>query len=420
MYHFILLPINESDSEKAKILWLIRLRWLFLFFQFAFIIPYLVTSSNPIKKLVQYIGLCFILVVFNSILFGVWKKVNKPISQFLTWFCLIVDLTWFSVLFWFLAIDRSLPFESIYFIHAIIGAILLQDKKGFGFYILIAVNLLTIQFGKYVYLRQELDVFNIVFYQFILLSVWIITRSVNQHVTTQKEKINQLKLYAEKMDRLRALGALTAGFSHEFSSPLNTIKLRLDRISRSEKIKREDLDSAELAIQSCENIIKKMNLSQFDRRDDVFFKLNIQNSLKELIENWKVDHPNVNIEWKVDSSVPKELKLPIVNLSQGIINVLDNAVDSSPMGSEIVVDLYVHQNQLIISIKDNGSGFSKEILNRFGEPFVTTKKTGKGLGLYTFQLFAQSLGGFIRLSNLKPNGACVEFVAPMQALSETS
>jgi two-component system sensor histidine kinase RegB len=242
--------------------------------------------------------------------------------------------------------------------------------------------------------------------------VWVITRSVSKYVFSQREQLSQMKIYAEKMDRLRAIGALTAGFSHEFASPLNTIKLRLNRISRSETVKSEDITATLEAVDSCEKIIRHMNQAQLDKRDFIFQSINLPNALEGIVESWKTDHPDAKLLIRFSPTLPALLKMPIINFSQGLLNVLDNAYESNPDNS-ITVDISAEDSKLLVCITDNGEGFSKDVLARFGEPFVTTKKEGTGLGLYSFLLFAQSIGGSVSVSNLHPKGAMVKFTAPL-------
>ena len=244
----------------------------------------------------------------------------------------------------------------------------------------------------------------------------MITTSASRYVLSQREKVNQVKLYAEKLDRLRALGALTAGLSHEFSSPLNTIKLRLDRLNKKVPVEDEDLIEAKLAIEDCEKVIRKINKSQLDSRDFIFDKINLQESIMEIINNWNVDYPKMTVSLKMAQIVPRELKIPLLNFSQGLINILDNSAQSMNGIGQINIELTIEDLQLKISIFDQGKGFSEEILRRFGEPFITTKKNGTGLGLYSFQLFAESMGGSLKISNSSSGGALIEFFAPLNVV----
>ncbi|RYZ81246.1 MAG: ATP-binding protein [Proteobacteria bacterium] len=61
---------------------------------------------------------------------------------------------------------------------------------------------------------------------------------------------------------------------------------------------------------------------------------------------------------------------------------------------------------------DHGPGFLPGILQQIGEPFVTSREQGTGLGLYVSQLFTQSLGGTLTVRNLTPSGAEVCLVWP--------
>lgn len=406
-YSFLVLPINVVDTEKGKILWLIKLRWLFLVVQFFLVVPFLMGTFEFFKDLYFYIGLCALLSVFNVIVTALAKSPKKFYSENLTLFCLSIDLIWFSILFWLLVQVGQFHAENIYFIHAVLGAILLTGRKSLFFYLLIASCLFIIQMYQYNYFPQNQFLFN----QFILFSVWRITSSVSKYVFSQREQLSQMKIHAEKMDRLRAVGALTAGFSHEFASPLNTIKLRLNRISRRVH---DDVDviAALEAVDNCEKVIKQINSSQVDKRDLVFQSINIEKVINETLESWKHDHPEARVVIKNMVKIPYTIKIPLINLSQGLLNILDNAYESDSQ-NDIIIEVEMVEGRLIISITDSGEGFSKDVLERFGEPFVTTKKEGTGLGLYSFHLFAQSIGGSVSIENLNPRGALVKFTTPV-------
>ena len=407
-YSFLVLPVNVVDTEKGKILWLIKLRWLFLVVQFFLVVPFLMGTFEFFRDLYFYIGLCALLGVFNLIVTALAKSPKKFYSENLTFLCLSIDLIWFSILFWLLVQFGQFHAENIYFIHAILGAILLTGRKSILFYLLIASCLFIIQMYQYNYFPQNQFLFN----QFILFSVWRITSSVSKYVLSQREQLSQLKIHTEKMDRLRAVGALTAGFSHEFASPLNTIKLRLNRIARKTQDFSDDTVAALDAVDSCEKVIKQINSSQVDKRDLLFQSVNLEKVIHEIIESWKQDHPEARVNIKSMVKIPYSIKIPLINLSQGLLNILDNAYESD-FQSEIILEVEILENRLMISITDSGEGFSKDVLDRFGEPFVTTKKEGTGLGLYSFHLFAQSIGGSVSIENLNPRGALVRFTSPL-------
>lgn len=63
---------------------------------------------------------------------------------------------------------------------------------------------------------------------------------------------------------------------------------------------------------------------------------------------------------------------------------------------------------------DEGPGFHASVLRQRGEPFVTTKKNGTGLGLYVSELFAQSLAGHLEVKNKASHGAVVSMCWPIK------
>lgn len=70
-------------------------------------------------------------------------------------------------------------------------------------------------------------------------------------------------------------------------------------------------------------------------------------------------------------------------LTQVFINLLKNGVEAIPKNKEgkILVSEKIKDDHIIIIVKDNGKGMSKELLNKIKEPFYTTKQKGTGLGV---------------------------------------
>ena len=70
-------------------------------------------------------------------------------------------------------------------------------------------------------------------------------------------------------------------------------------------------------------------------------------------------------------------------LTQVFINLLKNSIEAIPKdkNGKIIVHDRIKENYIIITIKDNGKGMSKELLNKIKEPFYTTKQRGTGLGV---------------------------------------
>ncbi len=102
-------------------------------------------------------------------------------------------------------------------------------------------------------------------------------------------------------------------------------------------------------------------------------------------------------------------------LQQVFFNLLENAAQHSPEGSEIILKiLKPEKNTIKVHITDQGSGIPPEHLSRVFEPFFTTRKTGTGLGLSIVRHIIESHGGNVTIwNNNPPPGCTVEISLPL-------
>jgi len=96
-------------------------------------------------------------------------------------------------------------------------------------------------------------------------------------------------------------------------------------------------------------------------------------------------------------------------LEQAIINIIHNSILYTPAGSEIKIEGFLQNDNYILNISDNGSGFSEEALTRLFNKFYRipgTKVGGTGLGLSIAKGFIEAHDGTISASN-KINGGAI-------------
>lgn len=413
--HF-LVPSNPNDLEKEKSMWLCKIRMHLLptiIFLFIFGI-----NSGFIERsnYLNFFLVSLFFSIYTAILFYFKGKLQS--KQNIVFAQLCFDVIFFSA---FLIISKGLtnPFSAVFLVHAFMGGMLLNWGRGFLFlfliYLLISVNHL---YYKYFYIsvptESSLDLTILIFLCFLS---FIIARSLGRNLHFSYQNYNRLKLITEKFDRLRAIGALTAGFSHEFATPLNTIKIRLNRILNSKTIDQHSDDVVELytALGKCETVLKKINSSQIDFRENIYDEIGLKDYFSNILDVWKQE----NLDTEISINIPEALliKIPVVNFTQSILNILDNASDAKSESLQIEIRTQRLDHHLQIIIKDNGPGFNQEVLDRKGEPFNTTKVNGTGLGLYTTNLFLNSLGGYLELES--DNGASIKMNIPISSIVNT-
>lgn len=404
-------PSKEGASERSKLLWLVKLRWaaigLFLLLGApTFVAGHLSRSAIPL-----FMGVLGLLIVFNLISQMVFAAPRRNLGPIVICFQLAFDLLLLS---WILVISGGVesPFMMIFFLNVSLGGILIAGRLSWPFLVLAHTFLGALQFQVVVANQGHVDgamLAQFVIFHLMAFGFWLVMRSLGASLEAQSERQSQAQVVLEKQDRLRSLGALAAGFSHEFASPLNVAKIRLERLRRQSG-ESEDLAEAMKAILTCENVIHQMNSSQFDSRDFQFKKVQVSELLTDVVESWQEDHLENRISLHLQDEI--ESFLPPLNFAQVILNLLDNASEAAP-GGLIEIRLERTKNEIQLSFEDEGSGFPKEVLKQRGEPFVTTKQDGTGLGLYVSELFAQSLGGRLEITNRTGRGAKVTMSWPV-------
>ena len=76
----------------------------------------------------------------------------------------------------------------------------------------------------------------------------------------------------------------------------------------------------------------------------------------------------------------------------------------------VTAELNYNNSQVRIFIKDDGNGFSKDIIDKLGEPYISKNKQGMGLGIFIAKNLIENMGGKINFFNSKDDNAVVEII----------
>ncbi len=419
MGSFFQFPFAEDFSEEAKLVWLVRLRWVALTLFFFLAGPAYIVKSLNSTTLIIYLGILSFLFLFNLFTYLLFVEPQRSIGSVFVGFQLTIDLMALACL---LLISGGFgnPFVALFLVNAAIGGVLIRGSLSWPFITLCHALLLALQI-QYVphHIRHDgQDVLiQVVASHVMVFSAWLVMRSLGAYLEKHFSTLTQSRLLLEKQDRLRAIGALAAGFSHEFASPLNAAQLRLDRLERElQKISvpsniLENLSKAQSSIQNCETVIRQMNSSQLDVREYQLKKINMNEFLLEIVSSWQAEYPQAHLT--IRNTLEQPLWISPINLAQVILNLLDNAFEANPAGN-IQLDVRLENAWVVLTVEDQGPGFQELVLKRQGEPFITTKDQGTGLGLYVSEIFVQSMGGKLTLQNKKhESGAIVKMSWPL-------
>lgn len=197
----------------------------------------------------------------------------------------------------------------------------------------------------------------------------------------------RMELQLIQAERLAAVGELAAGVAHEVNNPLGGLQNFVKMMKKEPGNTSQNLEFLDLmseGLKRIEVIIKQ--LMAFSRP----YSMHMTNhSLNEIVESSLrfVDHrikeQSACLEKVLSPELP-EIYGDADNISQVIINIIVNALDSMSSGGNLIIKTGYCDHQpsnIQVTITDSGTGIREEILNKIFNPFFTTKEMGSGLGL---------------------------------------
>lgn len=221
----------------------------------------------------------------------------------------------------------------------------------------------------------------------------------NEEIIIIFRDITEEKLMQESIitkDKMQSLGNLITGIAHEIRNPLTSIKAYTQLIPKKiDDAKFRDKISKDIPqeIDRLDKLVRDL-LEYSKPRKPFMEKINLFEAVNNALLLLKniLEEKLIKVEIYIDKDITVQFDRN--HLQQILINILLNAIDS--MDKEVKKIIIVgerRQNSVNLSIKDNGCGIDKNILNRIFDPFFTTKANGTGLGLYvSYQLLSQNNG----------------------------
>jgi signal transduction histidine kinase len=108
-----------------------------------------------------------------------------------------------------------------------------------------------------------------------------------------------------------------------------------------------------------------------------------------------------------------ELRCDPRKIKQVLVNLVQNALEASPSGGEIAIEVESETERATIRVLDRGHGLAAEIAERVFQPGVTTKPRGSGLGLTIARSIAEQHGGTLILKGREGGGCAAELTLPV-------
>ncbi|QSE98831.1 PAS domain S-box protein [Fulvivirga lutea] len=232
--------------------------------------------------------------------------------------------------------------------------------------------------------------------------------TLNENLEIQKHELEntvyQLQNAKDQLihtEKMASLGVLVAGIAHELNNPIGYIKTSSEALMMLLDDLKEEIKNAvgedhsgvnELSV-DFEQMTEHIKSGAEQAAEIVRGLRTFSRMDKEKVEKHHIHDTLENVllmlhnSYKYHVSIHKEFAdIPAIECAPGQINqvfmnLINNAVQAIDKKGNIWVKTELHENRVIISVKDDGPGIPEEMQKRIFEPFYTTKDPGEGTGL---------------------------------------
>ncbi|MFQ5770588.1 MAG: PAS domain-containing sensor histidine kinase, partial [bacterium] len=206
--------------------------------------------------------------------------------------------------------------------------------------------------------------------------------------------------------------------SHEIKNPLHALGINLD-VLKTKIQKGQSKESAlkhteilEYEIEHLQEVIQGF-LSYVRPGKPKKERIKINELIKGVCQTVaaEAEKSKIRIESRLSKGL-REVLLDKGQIQQALYNIIINAMHATGEGGKISIRSWPKKKKILVSVKDNGTGISKEQLKKIFDLYYTTKKNGTGLGLPVTKRIIEANGGQIQLESKTEKGTKVTLMFP--------
>jgi two-component system sensor histidine kinase RegB len=338
------------------------------------------------------------IVIFLGVLSNLYlqfKFKNNQLNNFASTFALFYDLIQLSFLL-YLTGGITNPFSILLIVPAIVSSTFLNLKSTINLSIITIVILAVLTIYNFPlphYGELHFHVPDTYIYAFpaaiIITLIFLTYFGVRFGIESRKrtEALNKLELILAKEHELESIGLQAAAAAHSLGTPLSTINViarELEKeIGKNSKYSK-DIELILSQTKRCSDILSNLSKDQF-KEDNFLSNITIEELLNSIVRSFiEISEKKLVLFNEKNELNPKIERT--LEITYGLRNFIGNAVKYS--NSKVDISLESNSKVTEVTVCDDGPGFSEDILEVLGEPYIRSKNkiisTKSGLGLGTF------------------------------------
>jgi signal transduction histidine kinase len=219
----------------------------------------------------------------------------------------------------------------------------------------------------------------------------------------------------KRIEKLSAIGQLSAGFAHEIRNPLASIAGAAGILRRNEKLEPKHAKCVEIIASECDRLNGLLtNFLDFARPrrphlQSVFIDSVLDNVLA--LASHGVRGKVLRFEKQVQPDLPR-VECDPEQLEQVLLNLMINATEASPNDEAVTLSAATQDGNVAIQVIDHGYGVVPAHIDRLFDPFFTTKEHGTGLGLPVAHQIMTQMGGTLSAQRNPGKGMTFSVLLP--------
>ena len=206
--------------------------------------------------------------------------------------------------------------------------------------------------------------------------------------------------------------------AHEIKNPLTPIRLSAERLLK--KYREGDPNLGTALEEGVKTIVREVasmksmvdEFSRFARMPRPQpIEVDLEELMRETLQLYRDVKPGLDLAWTVTSEA-KRARFDKEQLRGVLINLLDNAVEATPVPGSVDVRAFGNNGSVVLQVRDSGAGIPPEAKEKLFLPYYSTKGRGSGLGLAIVHRVVTDHGGTIRVEDNRPHGTVFTIELP--------